>query len=273
VSQQLIIRHPAIPIFRKVFRRNSVFVCGICRQEYDNLADANNCLNFCWFDLKNLDPVIYRRFLDHGKLYRCQYCGREHPSYEQAHACAEQCYTQRARLHIREQLDNDLPLSEERPRPIQLQKKPARTRDKLLQQVLKRQSSSSRLKTVALRQRRSPPKGTPPRDPSVTEPHVDLDELSLDATSTKADAVSPVAREAKVRTDESAQANAAPSHKPRHRDQFQAGWYRKDVHYVCRVCHKTHGGRLEAEICFDSHFNAEGWEKPRQQVTGPLELD
>lgn len=109
---------PPLPIFRKLFRKGNRFICGICRSEYSSRLDGNNCLNFCWFELKRLNPVLVYHKLHQGLSFRCQYCARDYNSEEEAKSCASQCEDKRNHLHIHEQLFNDLPLADHRPQPI-----------------------------------------------------------------------------------------------------------------------------------------------------------
>ena len=104
-------RMSSIPIFRKVFRKGQVFVCGICRSEYDQRKDANNCLNFCWFEISRRKSVIHVHDAKHGDCYRCLYCGRKHKAEMAAVLCAKSCMERHNQLHIHEQLWNDLPLT------------------------------------------------------------------------------------------------------------------------------------------------------------------
>jgi hypothetical protein len=47
----------------------------------------------------------------------------------------------------------------------------------------------------------------------------------------------------------------------RHRNSFQKSFIRIEEKYECQGCQKLYFTRIETEICFDRHFDFEGWEK------------
>ncbi|SMF33904.1 hypothetical protein [Pseudobacteriovorax antillogorgiicola] len=111
MSENILIKHFKTPIFRKIFRHGHYFLCGICRTEYHNRVDANNCLNHCWYALKEQYPLIVVRDFVHGRLFRCQYCFRLYKTEDAGLECARRCTDGREKRHVQEQLASDLPIS------------------------------------------------------------------------------------------------------------------------------------------------------------------
>ena len=82
--------HQGIPAFRRVFKQDGTYRCGICRTGYKTTDDAHNCLSQCWQDFLNSEPVIRRSY--HGKPeFRCKLCARDYGSYAEAKDCFALC--------------------------------------------------------------------------------------------------------------------------------------------------------------------------------------
>lgn len=218
----------ATPVIRKLIRRGDAYMCSICRSEYETALEANNCLNHCWFDLKNFYPVVLRRGLKGRTLFRCHFCCRDYKEEGEALGCARRCLNERNQQHFREQLLNDMPLDAPPKRPSRLRlaikRTPPRKEEATPQQAIAAAPEAPASPSVALSQ---PPVSTP--EPSVTE------------------ALSPVP--------------AAPARTGRHKDSFEKPWVRHDAKYKCNVCLKKYFTKMEADACFTGHFDEEGYEK------------
>lgn len=109
-----------LPVIRKVICRDETFICSICRSEYHNKVEANNCLNHCWYDVQNLYPVVLRKLNGRHVVFRCHFCCRDYKDESEALACARRCQGDRNQLHVHEQLLNDLPIEAPSHRPSRL---------------------------------------------------------------------------------------------------------------------------------------------------------
>jgi len=109
-----------LPVIRKVICRDDAYICSICRSEYKSMVEANNCLNHCWFDVQNLYPVVLRKLHGRNVVFRCHYCCRDYKDESDALSCARRCQGDRNRLHVHEQILNDLPIEAPSHRPSRL---------------------------------------------------------------------------------------------------------------------------------------------------------
>ncbi len=87
---------------RRVIRRGSEFICGLCRSTYAQEGHAQSCIQGCWSELLTLDPVIFKRRLV-GVAFRCRFCARDYAKRPDAAVCAADCKSQQLRLHEAEQ--------------------------------------------------------------------------------------------------------------------------------------------------------------------------
>ncbi len=212
------------PVIRKLIRREDTFICSICRSEYDNSLEANTCLNHCWFDLKHFYPVILRRGPRHTLIFRCHFCCRNYADEGEALSCARACLGERNKSHIREQLLNDLPL--EAP-----PKRPSRVR-----LAITRSSPSKILGKEKVEETNS------------AVPSPDDSDVPVSAESP---APTEVVENKEVLINEKS---------GRRKDSFSKPWVRHDAKYKCNCCNSMYFTRMEAEACFDKHFDAEGYE-------------
>ncbi len=87
---------------RRVIRRGSQFICGLCRSIYAGEGHAQSCIQGCWRELMTLDPVIAKRSLV-GVAFRCRFCARDFSTRPDAAVCADDCKSHQLRLHEAEQ--------------------------------------------------------------------------------------------------------------------------------------------------------------------------
>ena|GEM_PF-3153703 len=203
-----------LPVIRKVISRDGSYVCSICRNEYSSKVDANNCLNHCWMEVQSLYPVVLRKINGRFVVFRCHFCCRDYRDESDALSCARRCQGDRNKLHVREQLLNDLPIeAPNHQRPAHL-----------------------RLVTF----KAAPNRASAPPKPKESEPRPDaMDELEVPLPD----------------------AEAAPKPRGKHKKEFAKHWIRQNEKYQCYSC-KTHFyTKMEAEGCFDGHFDEEGYEK------------
>ncbi len=246
------VRRAAIPIFRKIFRKRGLFVCGICRSSYDSLSDANNCLNFCWFELQEHYPLIRRRDHKTGQYnYRCQYCARDYKSEYAGLECARLCVEQRNQKHIHEQLISELPLEVKRKHPVRLVQLP------------KQDAGGYVTKSPLSRKATDPLPNAEPSvlaDDTITQAEPDSIVPAADA-SPEATVATPTAEEVTSNAkDQPADEEKRDDKLRRRKDSFPKSWIRKDAKYQCCCCLKKYFTKMEVEECFEGHFDDEGYE-------------
>lgn len=104
---------------RRVIRRGSTFICGLCRSTYTAEGEAQSCIQGCWSELLALDPVIVKRRLI-GVAYRCRFCARDYQARGEAASCAAECKAHQTALHDAEQSltpQSDLVLPSKKSKP------------------------------------------------------------------------------------------------------------------------------------------------------------
>lgn len=245
------VRRAAIPIFRKIFRKRGRFVCGICRSSYQNRSDANNCLNFCWFELQEHYPLIRRRDAKSGVyVFRCQYCARDYKSEFAGLECARLCVEQRNQRHIHEQLINELPLEIKRKHPVRLvhankpEMRPLAIRT-VFGQKAKNSEPSLQSETTAI-------------DHSID--HAQPESIDNSETETNPEATlkpSPVSSD---QPETEGSDDKRDDKLRRRKDSFPKSFIRKDAKYQCCCCLKKYFTKMEVEQCFEGHFDSEGYE-------------
>lgn len=79
-------------LVRRVVRRGSTFICGLCRVEHPSAPKAQSCLSLCWRIIKRGPPFILLKKL--GKFeYACIFCMRSYETPASAKSCASECST------------------------------------------------------------------------------------------------------------------------------------------------------------------------------------
>ena len=111
MSDNVLIKQFKVPVFRKIFRRSHYFVCGVCRTEHHSRADANNCLNHCWYALKQQYPLnCPEETFFMGKSTVVSFVFEEYKTEDAGLECAKLCMDDREKRHVQEQLSSDLPI-------------------------------------------------------------------------------------------------------------------------------------------------------------------
>lgn len=87
---------------RRVIRRGSIYICGLCRTSHAQESRAQACIQGCWAGLLALDPVIVKARMV-GVAFRCRFCARDYAKRQDAAVCAEDCKKHQLRLHEAEQ--------------------------------------------------------------------------------------------------------------------------------------------------------------------------
>ena len=74
---------------RRVVRRGSEFICGVCRSSHAGPSHANDCLRSCWsrYTATPVESLKKKSSI----LWRCRCCHREYSVQEQAGKCALEC--------------------------------------------------------------------------------------------------------------------------------------------------------------------------------------
>ena len=76
-------------------------VCGVCRSRFFDRWQAESCLDNCWGELLDLDPVI-RQLTHDTMIFKCRFCARRHDHFQRAKTCAEACRTHFQHKHALE---------------------------------------------------------------------------------------------------------------------------------------------------------------------------
>jgi hypothetical protein len=74
---------------KRVIRRGDISICGVCRSQYRDHLKALSCVNRCWHEYMEHDPVIIKRGL--RRLFQCRFCARQYKAIEKARSCAQEC--------------------------------------------------------------------------------------------------------------------------------------------------------------------------------------
>jgi len=247
-------RVPPAPVFRKLFRKGSLFVCGVCRSEYHSRISGNNCLNFCWFELQALSPILLLKHHLQGFLYRCQYCARDHSSEAEARICAQDCAQKRNQIHIQEQLLNDLPLADHRPVPIQL----IRSHDEIPKKFTPNRATT-RTKTKAKRTQPSPQRARSTKAPS--QPLILIEQPFADNSQSVEPIITPFSREDEdidqiVHSEDHAKkVGGFAMENSNDNKSANSAWISSPIGYRCRVCHTIHDTKDLAQQCFAGHLD------------------
>lgn len=220
----MLLKPAKVPIFRKVFKKGHVYTCGICRSDYPTRAEANTCLNYCWYSLKEQYPLVIKSDIFQSKKYRCQLCFREYKTEDAGLECAAICMDLREKVHVQEQLSNDLEITTKPRRRFKL------------------------VRVVPQEVQKSPAKDNPTLDEEM-----DQTEEALP------DSIAPE-QEPNVEP-EAAPPPEEPTIIKRHKSEFDGAWVREGAKYKCRYCSELYYTKMEAEECFNGHFDEEGLEK------------
>lgn len=81
-------------VLRHVYVQGKFYVCGICRHQYDEADDANDCLVACWNAQQTSDELVVSRRVFLHTTFRCKICNRSYNDPTSAKSCALQCRTQ-----------------------------------------------------------------------------------------------------------------------------------------------------------------------------------
>lgn len=257
-------RTPPRPIFRKLFKQGHLFICGICRSQYSSRVEANNCLNFCWFELKSMSAVVIFRDRNCGFRYRCQYCARDFATNEDASQCAQSCIDKRNQIHIHEQLWNDLPLADQRPTPVVLVPK------NVFIEMIKKPASPTRNKTKSRPRHKAAHAafGRSSKYSPVPIPSIESGPTGIQSTEASDVIDTLVHQAASLETE--LKAAQSPSEDHHHISQYTCHWHPNPLGYRCSVCQSIHELESEAEACFYRHFAADG---ARLDDSSELDLD
>ncbi len=226
--------HQRAGTIRRVVRRGMLHICGLCRRQYSDEADAHECVLSCWTELLSLDPVLPRRALAVVN-YRCRFCARDYRSRSLAHSCAKLC---RRQMIDAFDLEEDLFLagegSDARPR----------------RRVKAGPVAQARVQRTAPKLKRTV------EAPAVaTEAPVNEDATSAAAAAAAAaTAAAASAAAAPATAAATVEGGADKGKKYKDGDVFT----RDGARYICKVCKKKHFTREDVVACFESHNEAGG---------------
>ena len=252
---------------RRVVRQGHVFLCGMCRDSFDNFSDAISCVRHCWEEVLLLDPVIERRFPAKTVMFRCRFCARDHETHELADHCAKDC---KDNLSARFALEIDawgLPQEE-----VLLKRTKRKVRPQVqavsMQPMLKR-------KPIIHESEKSKGDENVRAEAKVVQGKGAAVESPKDAHGKKAQESSPKLGEPKGSTKAH---EAKEAHGAEHSDGPHAGedpgktadtnsveekaakakdpFTRSGAQYICSGCQKKYFTRDEVEKCFASHISS-----------------
>jgi hypothetical protein len=217
---------PRLAGLRRVVRRGDTFICGVCRSCYDDEREALSCIDRCWQETLQLDPVVLaRRALK--SCYRCRFCARDYNARQAAESCARDCLASRQAKYAREaelsDLGGDLP-----PPP--------------------RRTPRARPVFMAQPMARSLPRSKRP----VEDAPVPQDDGSLNGDTVNADVRLKASEPPAIVEAPSTEPKAEAPKKPKATDDSEK-FYRDGAQYVCKECSKKHFTRIEVIKCYDEH--------------------
>jgi len=211
-----------------VVRVGRFHVCGLCRSRYAGEADALGCVQDCWQEFQQLDPVIPRR-KGLGVVFRCRFCARDHGTRRGAESCAREC---RERFSQRLAAEMAAAGQSDEPRPKRLRSLPARPAPV----VAIRRVVPPKKKKVQATQVDDP--GIAPVNADVTPTNVErpLDEVAAPAASEPDAAATPAEPAKKKKVQRTAE-----------------GFTRDGARYVCEFCNEKYFTKSEVVACFAKH--------------------
>ena len=218
-----------IPTIRKIFRTSTnVYLCGICRSNYQTMHEANSCLNHCWFEVSEFYPLVPRRNAQHKFVYRCRYCSRDYEREEDGLRCASDCKTRGNRLHEIDQNILNLPIT---PRAKPKKHRPVNVATSFVPKY-----------QFKHKQEEEAIEPTMNNAEPVQEEQPPLQEQQAAPEPEKAD---------------------EPIDRGKHRSEYKKEWVRKDAKYECCYCQQKYFTRNEVISCFNEHFDEDGYEKEK----------
>lgn len=222
-----------LPLIRKVFRQDDTYICGLCKTDYDNYGSANSCMNQCWFDIHHFYPVVKRKRAANAWVFRCLFCCRDYTNEMGAYNCAQRCVGIKNKAQLREQILNELPLPP-----------PSRPVSRLIM-LTKAEPPARRPQSKPLPKRKAVPE-------IISEEKVKVNAVGE---------LSPIPAEPTISfSDAGTPALEVEIFRGQHRDSFKKQIDRKGEKYQCQYCREIHFTKVEAQACFDAHFNSEGFE-------------
>jgi hypothetical protein len=88
-QQQRKFENHRVPL-RRVVATNEAYVCGICRGKYNEIHQAEHCLDICTQEFLAELPIETVRVFGVHK-FRCRFCGRDFADHPSALDCAKDC--------------------------------------------------------------------------------------------------------------------------------------------------------------------------------------
>jgi hypothetical protein len=225
---------------RRVVRRGSIFICGLCRDQYDSEELAFECLNECWQEFLSLSPVI-ARLKKLRRVYRCRFCARDYSQFQMATSCARDC-----RVKQKAQHETDLQLVDLSALP---QRKPRVAKPKA---ILTMVQPARRIKPKDFEDEQvpSPKAGDGESHKTIEADAVAASGLEVPGVESAGEAAKKKRSLRGPKTDgEAAPVEEVESRLPRSSEKF----YRDNAKYACSSCNKRFFTRGEVEQCFDSH--------------------
>lgn len=217
---------------RRVVRVGRFHVCGLCRSRYAGEGDALGCVQDCWQEFQQFDPVIPRR-QGLGVAYRCRFCARDHGTRKGAEHCAGECkerFSQRLAAEMAAAGQSD------EPRPKRFRALAARPAPVVAVRRVAPVKKQAKKKLAGVPAADDP--GIAPVNADVTPTNVDktLDEAAAPATADAETAAAPAEAGKKKKVQRTAE-----------------GFTRDGARYVCEFCNEKYFTKSEVVACFAKH--------------------
>jgi len=219
-----------------VIRNGLEFICGVCRNSYDNPAQANACLRRCWTAHTAIPvaPIASKTDSTSVSRWRCRACHRDYASMEAAQRCAVDCCSH-LKMSFYSYATND---------PSALVAPVFVLPPRRKQTAVAVPSGHSGLKRKSAAQATSDshaPASANPASNATTAPPAS--EASLATTGTESTTASPPAPEA-------TEGAATAPRKPKDRTKK---FFRDGARYVCNECNAKFFTKNEVEACWEQH--------------------
>lgn len=205
-------RHSPI---RRLFFRQDLYICGMCRRSYEEKKDGERCLIACSrnFALRNGVEVLRYMGTPH---FKCRYCRRLYSEIQDAQSCVKECVPNYWKQIGEAELDLDAP--KEKQRPKKYLKKPEKIKLKAIPPYKLRNMISNE----------------------------DIDK-EIDESLANSDESAEAIAAAKAKAEE------ANQKKTRLKSELAEQFLRQGAQYQCTYCMELYYTKVEVVKCFADH--------------------
>lgn len=256
---------------KRILRKGSHFVCGMCGSQHTAGKTAVACLEKCVSQYLNQSPVTATS-RNGQSIYVCKFCKREHQQEASAAACAKACQSKLQKTAAKEQTIARKKLSgvtlaqpPEPENPTLGEPDSQRQAQQVASASMGAGSQTASPGTQQMHVGRAPApqanrQNPPRRNPAIlaSEPAIDaLAKASSAAASDEDPTIESTATAKSAESDngqEPSVSGTASAPKPKRKKVPDNKKFRRDgARYICRDCKEKFFTRDEVIACYDSH--------------------